>query len=210
MASSISTHASASAPGSAPAPFSVSERLKHLKASPYAMIRAEDIENIGVFSATTESLYKELLTTLHALHRIAPRSSRTALDAKARIKQLTKELPRLILKREQQQKKAQASHTAKASSSVSASSPMVDAAGLDGSITLPRSKLAEDDTQTDSDTPVHIQPTGQIASENLLITAMREHTAALNNHASALDRHTAAMEKQITTTECQYCYTRLR
>jgi hypothetical protein len=51
--------------------------------------------------------------------------------------------------------------------------------------------------QPASVTPDQLQPTSQTASETLLITAMREHSAALNNHAAALDRHTAAIEEQM-------------
>lgn len=40
---------------------------------------------------------------------------------------------------------------------------------------------------------VQIEPTSEAANETLMLTAMREHSAALNNHAAALDRHTAAL-----------------
>lgn len=136
-------------------------------------------------STEAKARYIERLTLLWAARNACPRGSIGHKDATAEIIAVTKEVMaearECFVKQDKAQSQAQTIYPSLASEMVPDSS-MVPA----------------DPVGTTLDTTLHqSQPTSQTASETLMITAMREHSAALNNHAAALDRHTAAMEKQM-------------
>lgn len=70
----------------------------------------------------------------------------------------------------------------------------------DGSLTSLQSD-SNTSIQSGSNSAVQIEYTSQAANETLLLTAIREHSAALNNHAAALDRYTAALNTRTRSSD---------
>jgi hypothetical protein len=155
-------------------------------------------------SPETKTHYIKRLAPLWAVKDACPRGSMGHKDATAEIIAVTKEVMadarECVVKKDQAQSQAQTMHPG--SDMIPDSSPIpADPVDTTPDIAVPQPQPAEDHIQSDSDTPIQVQPTSQTTPETLLITAMREHSAVLNNHAAALDRHTAAIKNQVHDTD---------
>lgn len=154
------------------------------------LVRPEgDAEDLRL-SIEAKARHIERLTSLWATRDIYPHGSVEWKDATAEIIAVTKEVMRGAREFVVRQLQIPASHSSLANA-IAPSSSLVPthSAGITPNIALHRPRPA-------SGTPVPLEPTDQTPPEVIMITAMREHSAALNNHAAALDRHTAAIEKQ--------------